>query len=232
MEFTINCVQGLHNFITAMRWTVLTLFLVVAATTSLGTYFWYRTKLATPASAGLRSEKSSKINNTETEKLKAEATGLRQFTRSHYNHDICFLVDMSFSSGRKRFFVYNLKKDSIEIAGMVSHGSGCDVGTGGALRFSNQPNSYCSSLGRYRVGNAYYGRFGLAFRLYGLDQSNSNAYLRYVVLHAHPCVPDEEVAPYHICKSLGCPMVSETFLLKLKEYISKSGKPIVLKILE
>lgn len=146
-----------------------------------------------------------------------------------FSNEVCFLVDMRISSGKNRFFVYNLKKDALEIAGLVTHGSGSENGTD-ELNFSNTPNSYCTSLGKYKLGNAYYGKFGLAYKLYGLDKSNSNAFDRFVVMHGFSCVPDEEVAPQSICLSLGCPTVSPAFLSKLKTYLDKAGQPILLWI--
>ena len=136
---------------------------------------------------------------------------------------------MRIPSGKKRFFVYNLEKDSVEAAGLVAHGSGSYKGTS-ELFFSNKPNSNCTSLGKYKIGGSYNGKFGLAFKLYGLDNTNSNAFERFVVLHAHSCVPEEEVNPLPICESWGCPTVSPTFLTTLKEYIDSANKPILLWI--
>ena len=146
-----------------------------------------------------------------------------------YSTRYCFLADMSVASGKKRFFVYNLETDSIEQSGLVTHGSGTDR-NGDALFFSNEPGSNCTSLGNYAIGNAYMGRFGLAYKLHGLDKGNSNAFSRFVVLHAHACVPDKEIYPFTICLSLGCPTVSPGFLEVLKKYIEEESKPILLSI--
>ena len=136
---------------------------------------------------------------------------------------------MRIASGKNRFFVYNLEKDSVEIAGLVTQGSG--IGNNSETpTFSNTANSYCTSLGKYKIGKSYYGKFGLAFKLFGLDKTNSRAFDRFVVLHAHGCVPDEEVAPLPICESWGCPTVSPAFLTQLKSYLDKSNEPILLWI--
>lgn len=50
------------------------------------------------------------------------------------------------------------------------------------------------------IGKSYYVRFGLAFKLNGLGKTNSNALNRPVVLHAHECMPDHEVAE-EVCQS-------------------------------
>ena len=147
-----------------------------------------------------------------------------------FNESIVFLIDMSIPSGKKRFFVYNLKKDSIETSSLVAHGAGSDVGSD-VLVFSNKVNSNATSLGRYKIGSSYFGLFGLSYRLYGLDSSNSNAFIRKVVLHSHKAVTDTECYPYHVgFESAGCPTVSPSFLKILTKYIANSTKPILLHI--
>ena len=143
--------------------------------------------------------------------------------------EYCFLVDMSLPSGRNRFFIYDLKKNSIINSGLVSHGS-CNETFLARPRFSNENKSGCSSLGKYKVGEFYKGKYGKSFRLYGLDDCNSNAYKRAVVIHGYDCVPDKEIYPRVLCNSFGCVMVSYNFFDKVSNIIRKSGKPIVLWI--
>lgn len=138
-----------------------------------------------------------------------------------------FLADMKLPSGRKRFFIYDMQYDSVLFSGLVAHGSGNTYSEN--IQFSNEPGSYCTSPGRYKIGSAYYGKFGLAYKLHGMDASNSNAYARAVVLHSYSCVPDNEI-PGEICESLGCPMVSPAFLAKLQTYLENSQKPMMLWI--
>ena len=150
-------------------------------------------------------------------------------SRHPFNKKYCFLIDMRIASGKKRFFVYDLIKDSIVEAGMVTHGAGSQTNTE-ALQFSNTDHSLASSLGKYRIGEEYNGQYGLAYKLFGLEASNSHAYARAVVLHAHPLVPADEVWPKYICTSWGCPTVNPDFLLVLKGYIRKADKPVLLWI--
>lgn len=169
--------------------------------------------------------------NKETlSRVRQKALLAKDYIKDHqFNKSTCFLIDMRLPSGKYRFFVYNLTSDTIEKEGLVTHGSG-SVGDANELIFSNTPNSNCTSIGKYKIGNAYEGKFGLAYKLYGLDITNSNAFDRFIVLHAFDCVPDYEVAPQPICVSLGCPTVSALFLQQLKTYIDKSSKPILLWI--
>jgi len=141
--------------------------------------------------------------------------------------DYCFLVDMSLPSGRNRFFIYDLRRNSIVYKGLVSHGS-CNETFIARPRFSNDSKSGCSSLGKYKVGEFYKGKYGKSFRLYGLDNCNSNAYKRAVVIHGYDCVPDQEIYPRVLCNSLGCVMVSYKFFNKISQIINKTDKPIVL----
>jgi len=145
--------------------------------------------------------------------------------------DIAFLIDMSLPSGKKRFFVYDLQADTLMHAGLVAHGS-CNERFLKSGKFSNTPNSGCTSIGKYKVGYSYNGNFGKAYKLFGLDSTNNKAFERFVVLHAYGCVPDEETYPQSICNSLGCPMVSYAFLEKLENIIDNSRRPVLLWIYE
>jgi hypothetical protein len=163
-------------------------------------------------------------------KLKSIALKLNDFNADHtYNNEIAFIADMRIESGSNRFFVYDLKNDSVIAASLVTHGR-CNKTWLNGRQYSNVIGSGCTSPGKYRIGKAYYGRFGLAYKLHGLDETNSNAYQRYVVLHAHDCVPEKEIAPSPICQSDGCPTVAPGFLKKLQAMIDKSEKPVLLTI--
>ena len=175
--------------------------------------------------------------HTATDIRKSTLTRLKNYSGSakafalqnNLNSRYCFLIDMKIASGSKRFFIYDFRNDSILQAGLVTHGSGSND-TGDHIVFSNIAGSNCSSLGKYKTGKPYYGKFGLAYKLYGLEKTNSNAFNRYVVLHSHPCVPDNEVAPRQICESWGCPTISSVFLSDVKTYLEGSQQPILLWI--
>lgn len=162
-------------------------------------------------------------------RLQGFAGKLEQYaTANKYNSRYCFLVDMKITCGSNRFFVYDFKKDSVLQSGLVTHGYGNSGYTN--ITFSNVPGSNATSVGKYKIGNAYNGKFGLAYKLYGLDKTNSNAFNRFVVLHSHECVPATEVNPQPICMSQGCPTVSPSFLQSLRTYLDDSDKPVLLWI--
>jgi hypothetical protein len=195
-----------------------------------GYFCWYKPAFTERATSFKPTIAEKENNAALLEKINQNAAGLKKYSkRNGYNERIVFLIDMSIHSGKQRFFVYDLKNNSIQKAGLVTHGSGSVTGRD-QLYFSNEPNSNCTSLGRYKIGKHYQGRFGLAYKLHGLDVSNNKAFERFVVLHGHSCVPSNEVYPIPICPSLGCPTVAPDFLLELKKYINQSEKPILLSI--
>jgi len=171
-------------------------------------------------------------NKKNSQKLKVIGAIAKEFTRAKgFNTAICFLIDFSINSGRSRFFVFDLQKDSVVQEGLVTHGS-CNTLFQYNARFSNEPGCGCSSSGRYKVGNKYSGIFGTAYKLLGLDSSNSHAYNRAIVLHAHSCVPDKECYPNQICNSQGCITVSPEFLKKLSTAIDSAKKPLLMWVFQ
>lgn len=164
-------------------------------------------------------------------KLESKAAEARLYVKEkQFNENICFLIDMSLPSGQNRFFVYNITKDTLQAAGLVAHGN-CFENWMEGRRYSNVVGSGCSSLGKYKIGKSYTGKFGYSYKLYGLEGTNNKAFERTVVLHAHSCVPESEVTD-EICQSNGCPTVSSNFLLGLKKIINQSDKPLLLWIYE
>ncbi len=171
-----------------------------------------------------------KLADKEIGHIKNYGEKIKPFVKANnYNEEYCFLIDMKIPSCKKRFFVYDLIQDTILHSGLVTHGGGSETTTD-ALTFNNIPNGNATSLGKYKIGTEYYGKFGMAFKLHGLEASNNKAFERFVVLHAHSCVPDKEINPFPICTSLGCPTVSPSFLPTLKKYIDKADKPVLLWI--
>lgn len=166
------------------------------------------------------------------ERVKDKATELKSYAAAHnYNTEYAFLVDMSLPSGKNRFFIYNFKSDEIEASSLVAHGFGSTVPNSyDELIFSNTPDSYMTSLGKYKIGSSYYGSFGLSYKLHGLESTNDKAYERTVVLHSAVSIPDAEPFPNLISQSAGCPMVSKAFLGVLTRYIKASKKPVLLWI--
>jgi hypothetical protein len=164
-------------------------------------------------------------------KLDKKAAEAKIFvTKKGYNNETCFLIDMALPSGSNRFFIYDLKKDTIQNAGLVAHGNCFQYWLEGR-KYNNVVGGGCTSLGKYKIGIPYTGKFGYSYKLHGLDSTNSNAFERTVVLHSHSCVSETEISD-EICQSNGCPTVALGFLQNLKTIINSSKKPVLLWIYE
>jgi L,D-transpeptidase catalytic domain len=170
-------------------------------------------------------------NNSTKDRLETQLSDVKKciHNNSEFNTETAFFIDMKIHSGKNRFFIYDLKSNKVIDEGLVAHGYGSETETQGALKFSNTNNSLCTSLGKYSIGNSYMGKFGKAYKLFGLDKTNSNAFIRNIVLHKYFDVPNEEQEKY-ICNSLGCPMLNEKFYSRIEKIIDASKTKIILNI--
>ena len=168
---------------------------------------------------------------TTEQRLLERVKTIKQFvsTNLKFNNELAFFIDMRIMSGKNRFIVYDLKNDKIVDQGLVAHGIGSETQNNEELKFSNINSSFCTALGKYYIGKDYVGRFGKAYKLFGLDTTNSNAFERSIVLHKYDKVPYEE-QNQSICHSLGCPMVNEIYYGRIEKLIDNSKRKIILDI--
>jgi hypothetical protein len=131
-----------------------------------------------------------------------------------FDNHYALLVDMSQPSKADRMMVYDIQRQRIVFSTRVMHGKGS--GAEWATEFSNRLGSHKSSLGRYVVIGSYYGKFGEAYRLAGLDETNSNALARSIVLHHSSYVRKDRIG-----RSDGCPAVSPQALNLMYPYLKK-----------
>src|ERR1051325_8759402 len=119
--------------------------------------------------------------------------------------DVVGIVDFGKASADPRFFLLDTNSGRVT-RHLVAHGRGSDPAhTGFLQRFSNQPGSEASSNGAYVTGAFYPGHSGRAMRLRGLDDSNSNAEARAVVVHsAWYAEPNVLAASGRLGRSEGC----------------------------
>lgn len=187
------------------------LFIFIAFTGA--SYFGFKLLTRTDKEGETLFSKTNSLNdNLKMERLQTEIIAVEKLLKSNaaYNIEIGFFIDMRIPSMKNRFFIYDFKTKKMIDQGIVAHGSGSETGVDGQLKFSNVNNSLATSLGKYSIGHSYNGKFGKAYKLYGLDQTNSNAFSRNIVLHKYEDVPYQEQETY-ICNSHGCPMVSQKF---------------------
>ncbi|HPH24361.1 MAG TPA: murein L,D-transpeptidase catalytic domain family protein [Chitinophagaceae bacterium] len=210
-----------------MRKWVLTIIITIGAASFAFFYYYNKVPLTKVSTKNVKKSLLPKLNKEVTISTKI-LQAKKYIEKNKLSNQYCFLINMQLPSNKNRMYVVNLKNDSIVAKGLVAHGS-CNTTFLKNAQFSNTPDCGCSSLGKYKVGYKYKGQFGEAFKLYGLDSSNSNAFKRYIVLHSYECVPTAE-QDYPICNSLGCPMVAPLFLQTLQQYIQISNKPILLWI--
>lgn len=127
--------------------------------------------------------------------------------------DIVGLVDYAAPSARPRFHLVDVAAERVS-SFLVAHGRGSDPGhTGWLQRFSNVIGSKASSRGAYRTGEYYEGKYGRSMRLVGLEDDNSNAEARAIVIHPAWYVGDDMLAKYgKLGRSEGCFALSQAGL--------------------
>lgn len=134
-------------------------------------------------------------------------TGVEKLTASGgiSRNDIITIIDFSLPSSKKRLFVINLATGELIFNTYAAHGR--NSGTNIASHFSNEKNSFQSSLGFFVTGKTYTGKHGASLRLEGKEKGiNDNAMARGIVMHSADYVDESIIAQQgYIGRSLGCP---------------------------
>jgi len=167
---------------------------------------------------------------------------LEYCNKNGYSTEYCLLVGYGRHSGRVRFFLWDFQKEKQVMKCLCAHG----YGKGSTARkpvFSNEPGSFCSSLGHYRVGKEKTmskpkGRKALV--LYGKDKTNSNALQRGILIHP-VSLPNFPIYPLMIPvkvhkilghkirpKSEGCITIPFRKYSEVVETVKSSSKPLML----
>lgn len=130
--------------------------------------------------------------------------------------DRIVIADFTPGSARPRLQLINLEDGQVREL-LVSHGSGSDPGhTGFLQRFSNVPDSECTSSGTYVTRDYYVGQHGHSQRLMGLDPTNNLAWERAIVIHAAWYANADMIQKHgKLGRSQGCFAVGETELANL-----------------
>lgn len=126
--------------------------------------------------------------------------------RNIQHRDLVGFVDFSQASREARFHLIDIAGGTVLSSHLVSHGSGSDpANSGWVQRFSNEMGSNASSPGAFLTGAAYNGKHGRSRRLIGLEEANSAAMERGIVIHAASYV-DADMArdQGRIGRSQGC----------------------------
>lgn len=151
-------------------------------------------------------------------RVRERATKLLEYCRERgYNTRIALFVDLSRHSGRRRFVAWSFERNAPIFICLVSHGSGSAQShvRSAYARTSNEDGSHLSSTGRALVAERYEGRYGVAYRLDGLDATNSNLRPRCVVLHGWEHTTSYPIWPRATVGSFGCPVLSRRMMQKV-----------------
>lgn len=128
------------------------------------------------------------------------------------------VVNFDLHSGSPRLFVLDVVDEQV-FSYLCSHGIGSEGPTddGFANVFSNVSGSNATSLGIYRCAETYHSsKNGYSMRLDGLEDTNSNARSRYIVMHGARYVSREFVEEYgRVGRSEGCPAVDHLHARKV-----------------
>jgi len=122
-----------------------------------------------------------------------------------WHRDVVGIADFGLHSSFPRFHFVNVESGSVDSV-LVTHGSGSDPEHDGWLNeFSNIPETWATSRGAYITWEWYKGRYGTSVRLGGLDQDNSNAFPRAIVMHAASYATQDHVDRWgKLGRSNGC----------------------------
>lgn len=167
---------------------------------------------ASASSAPVSAERANiiaKKNHINPHVLKLALKSYAFAARQHRaKRPVLAIVDYTRPSATPRLWVINLQTDRIVDHVLVAHGKNSGGFTG--QYYSNNPNSYQSSVGTIVTGNDYYGSYGHAMHLYGLEKGiNNHMAARHIVLHSQWYVTPT-VAREHgeVGKSHGCLVVN------------------------
>ncbi len=130
------------------------------------------------------------------------------FHKLNLRNPILAIADFSQSSCKKRLYVIDLLRKKLLFNTYVAHGR--NSGQEYARSFSNNNESYQSSLGFYRTLGTYQGKHGLSLKLEGLEKGiNDRALERAIVMHGADYVSEDFIKNTgRLGRSLGCPAVS------------------------
>jgi len=119
--------------------------------------------------------------------------------------DIVGIADYGVHSAIPRFHFANLEAGNVR-SFLVAHGTGSDPDHSGFLQqFSNVEGSNATSRGAYITWEWYKSKYGTSIRLGGLDQDNSNALPRAIVMHSADYATQAHVEKWgRLGRSNGC----------------------------
>ncbi|MDY5858183.1 MAG: murein L,D-transpeptidase catalytic domain family protein [Porphyromonas sp.] len=218
---------------------IITRILAVALPIGLGLAGYYLLTMLALSTAPPTEEKNTPQKTPKDELALSKAQQARLYEllkQGKPGRSLVLFVDYRKPSYQKRLFV--LDSSCLDSSGRfvrylhrgyAAHGEG-GTSTEARPTFSNTPDSWCSSYGAFRVAEFYTTSKGdPAFRLDGLDESNSNIRRRGIVLHPRievdyyeRHIPKDRYIPHGIRISQGCVVTTHAYFELIKAYIDQS----------
>ena len=143
-----------------------------------------------------------------------------------FNIRVALMMDLGCHSGRRRFVVWDFQQGKALHSFPASHGSGSAQShvRSAYAKCSNEDGSHLSSIGKCLIAERYEGHYGVAYRLDGLEESNSALRERCVVLHGWRYTTSFPVYPFPTVGSWGCPVLSRRAMRKVDEILQQEEK--------
>jgi L,D-transpeptidase catalytic domain len=141
--------------------------------------------LAVPAKASAQLVPGSPIQADPYQRrlLDTAAQQVARFSANLWRTDLVGIADFGMASSEPRFHLVNLEAGTVRSL-YVAHGRGSDPEHDGWLKtFSNVSGSEATSRGGYLTCEWYTGKYGTSIRLVGLEEDNSQALDRAIVVH-------------------------------------------------
>jgi hypothetical protein len=129
------------------------------------------------------------------------------------------IIDYSKPSSEPRLWVLNLKNNKVVLHHYVGHGK--NSGPNRPNKFSNRKESFQSSIGVLKTADAYFGNYGYALRVVGLEKGfNDNIAARNIVFHASRYANENFIRLHgRLGRSKGCFSVNPNIIKTLVDTI-------------
>lgn len=152
---------------------------------------------------------------------------------------VCFYVDYTIPSGRRRFFICDLLNNTILYSDYCMHGPG----KGSTVErpvFSNEKGSNCSSLGAFRVCRNQWGyrlKEKRSRKIVGLERRNDQAETRGLMIHDSRFLDSivmlqpilkKKYLPLNASSSSGCVTITTKGFSKVRGLVKAKDKDILL----
>lgn len=143
------------------------------------------------------------------------------------NSRVLTVVDYSLPSSAKRLYVLDVSSGKVLFKTFVAHGK--NSGLEYANAFSNEEESYKTSLGFFITNNTYTGSNGYSLKLQGCEKGiNDKAAERAIVMHGAAYANEDFLQSNgYLGRSFGCPAVPEKMNKKIIDII-KNGSCLFL----